>query len=133
MSERFWYCRDLDAFFFLKYWGPKEWSKTALKILNLWDHLFMPKAKARINLHRIFWILWVIGIFIIRPRWRSLVLLAFLFIVVLYAFCQAIFSDNFGGRFELYMRPFLWLGASCGVLAIIERWREKFKRKELAD
>jgi len=133
MSERLWYCRDLDVFFFLAYWGQKEWSRAALNVLKFWDALLMPKEKVRINLHRIFWTFWISGIFTIRPRWRSLSLLAFLSIVVFYAFCQAIFSDNFGGRFELYMRPFLWLGASCGVLASIERWREKFKRKELAD
>jgi hypothetical protein len=127
MTERLWYCRDLDVFFFLKYWGEKAWSRSSLKALQIWDS-FTPKQKVRINIHRIMWILWVIGIFASKERWRSLSLAAFLCIVVAYAFCQAIFSDNFGGRFELYMRTFLWLGSFCGILAMIELLQAKFRK-----
>ena len=130
MTERLWYCRDLDVYFFLKYWGKKEWSKFALKTLEKWDK-FAPRGAFRINIHRIMWILWIIGIFTVRERRRSLSLAAFLFIVISYGFCQAIFSDNFGGRFELYMRSFLWLGSLCGILGIVKLCQKKSRRIKL--
>ncbi|MBP7088405.1 MAG: glycosyltransferase family 39 protein [Candidatus Omnitrophica bacterium] len=117
MGERLYSCLDLDIYYFLKYWGQKKTSLKALKILRLWDVL-MPKARLRINLHRFMWFFWVIGIAVSRKRWHVLVLSALLSFVVLYALTQAIFSDNFGGRFELYTRVFLWLGASYGIWAL---------------
>lgn len=125
MLERFWSSRDLDIYFFLAYWGLRNYSKTALEALKYWDMLFMPRGWVRINIHRIMWVLWIIGIFAFRGDWRSKSLAAFLSIVILYAICQSVFSDNFGGRFELHMRVFLWLGAICGILALYERWQEK--------
>jgi hypothetical protein len=122
MQERYWHCRDLDVYFFFAFWGYREYSPLALKILKYWDRLFMPSPWIRINIHRIMWILWFIGIFIVGCRWQSLSSAAFLSIVFLYAFLQSIFSDNFGGRFELHMRPFLWLGAFIGVKGLIGLW-----------
>lgn len=129
MEERFWTCNDLDVYFFLGYWGYKDYSRSALKILSCWDRLLMPRGWWRIAINRIMWCFWVIGIFVLRRDWRSKVLAAFLSIVILYAFCQSIFSDNFGGRFELHMIAFLWLGALCGILGLYERWQEKFSGK----
>jgi hypothetical protein len=126
MSERLWYCRDLDVFFFLKYWGEKTWSRPALKALKIWDG-FSPKQKLSINIHRIMWILWIVGLFVSERR-RSLSLAAFICIVVAYAFCQAIFSDNYGGRFELYMRTFLWLGSFNGIVTLKNYFREKIRK-----
>ncbi len=129
MEERFWTCNDLDVYFFLGYWGYKDYSGTALKILSYWDKFFMPRGPWRIAINRIMWFLWVIAIFIFRRDWRWKSLAALLSIVILYAFCQAIFSDNFGGRFELHVIAFLWLGALCGILGLYERWQEKFPGK----
>jgi len=125
MQERYRSCRALEVYFSLAYWGPRWYSKTALRMLKYWDMVFMPRDGVRINIHRIMWVLWVIGIFTMRRRWCSMSLAGFLCIFVLYAFCQSIFSDNFGGRFRLYTVAYLWLGASCGVLGLIERWRVK--------
>jgi hypothetical protein len=125
MTERLWYCRDLDVYFYLGYWGQREWSRGALKILEYWDMLLMPKGAFSINIHRVMWVLWVLGIILIKPRRLSISLAAFLCMALLYALLQAVFSDNFAGRFELYMRIFLWLGASCGTLALFKRWKSK--------
>jgi glucan phosphoethanolaminetransferase (alkaline phosphatase superfamily) len=56
-------------------------------------------------------------------------LAAFFYIVILYTFCQAIFSDNFAGHYELYMKIFLWFGAFCGILEILEKLRIKTSKK----
>ncbi len=127
MEERFWTCSDLDVYFFLAYWGYRDHSRTALKILSCWDRFFMPKGWVGINICRIMWTLWIIAIFPLRrrERWCSMSLAAFLCIVLLYAICQSIFSDNFGGRFELYMIVFLWLGALCGILTLYKQWQVK--------
>lgn len=123
MEERFWTCSDLDVYFFLAYWGYRDYSRGALKVLKIWDMFLMPRGWMRININRIMWCLWIISIFALRGDWRSKSLAAFLSIVIFYAFCQSIFSDNFGGRFELHMIAFLWLGGLCGILALYERWR----------
>ena len=125
MTERLYNWRDLDIYFFLKYWGQKKVSSKALKVLSVWD-VFMEKGKTQINSHIIMWLLWIIGIAIPKERWHSIVLGAFLSFVLAYAFIQAVFSDNFGGRFELYMRTFLWLGASYGVWALL-RFKKSVK------
>ena len=118
MEERFWNSRDLDLYFSFAYWGQRPHSKIALKILKYWDMFFMPRSKIRMNIHRVMWLFWILGIFTLREKWRANALAALLCAVVLYAFCQSIFSDNFGGRFELYMRVFLWLGGIVGILSV---------------
>lgn len=128
-EERFWTCSDLDMYFFLAYWGHRDYSRTALKILSYWDRFLMPRGWACIWTNRIMWFFWIIGIFVLRRDWRSKSLAAFLSIMVLYAFCQSIFSDNFGRRYELYMVAFLWLGALCGISGLYERWQGKFSGK----
>ena len=120
MEERLWNYRDLDVYFFFAYWGQRDWSKRALKTLEYWD-ILMPRTKMCINLHRIMWVLWVFGIFFSRQRWRSMSLAALLFFVLFFAICLCVFTDNFGGRFALYNRAYLWLGALCGIQALIER------------
>jgi hypothetical protein len=132
MTERLWYCRDLDVYFYLGYWGQKDWSRGALKILKYWDMILMPKGTFRVNIHRVMWILWVVGMFLVRPRWRSMSLSALFSIAILYAFCHAIFTDNFGGRHELYMIIFLWTGGFCGMLGILKKLRIKYvKNKDI--
>lgn len=115
-----------DVYFFLVYWGQRDWSKTALKWLRYWDMFLMPSERLRMNLYRIMWLLWFIGVLITKERWASMSLVAFMCVVILFAFLQAVFSDNFGGRFELYTRVFLWLGSSCGVLAIVQGCKRPF-------
>ncbi|MCX5694758.1 MAG: hypothetical protein NT014_06560 [Candidatus Omnitrophica bacterium] len=133
MTERFRYCLDLDAYFFLGYWGQRNWSKTALKILGYWDKILMSKALSSTNAYRLMWVFWIMAFFLLSPGWRLAVLAALLSIVVTYALLQAVFTDNFGGRHELYMRIFLWLGCSCGILGIIQKWKQKNKSEHLVD
>jgi len=125
MTERLWNCRDLDKYFFLAYWGQKRSSELSLNILKYWDAVFMPKPKVKIVISWLMWILWVSGIFISKKREVSIFFGAFLIVVVFQAVSQAIFSDNFGGRFSLYMINFKWLGALCGISAFIERRNKK--------
>ena len=120
MGERLQSCRDLDVYFFLKYWGQRGWSNGALRILKYWDML-MPRPGLRMNLHRLMWVLWIMGIFLTRERWRVVSLSALLLVAISYAVCLCIFTDNFGGRLALYDKAYLWLGAFCGIQAIIER------------
>jgi hypothetical protein len=122
MKERLQSCRQLDIYFFLKYWGQKGWSKGALRLLQYWDTL-MPHPSLRMNLHRIMWVLWIIGIFLSRERWRKVSLATLLFVVLSFAVCQSIASDNFGGRFALYNLPYLWLGGLAGAMVLIQHWK----------
>jgi len=119
MEERIWTSPKLEAYFFLAYWGQRNNSKAALKILKYWDMLLMPGRGLRMNIHRLLWIFWIIGIFVIRERWQRSSLAAFLCVVLFYALFLALFCDYFGGRLELHMRPFLLLGGSAGILALI--------------
>ncbi len=123
MGERLQGCQDLDAYFFLKYWGRKVWSRGALRLLQYWD-MFMPRPKLRMNMHRAMWVLWVIGIFFSKERWRRLSLAALMLVVVSYAVCLCVVTDNFGGRLALYDRAYLWLGALCGIQALIAKIKE---------
>ena len=129
MTERLWNCRYLDKYFYLAYWGQKGWSELSLNILKYWDAIFMPNHTVKIIISWLMWILWVSGIFISKKREVSIFLGAFLIVVVFQAVSQAIFSDNFGGRFALYMIHFKWLGALCGILAFIERGNKKLSHK----
>jgi hypothetical protein len=121
MGERLWNCLDLDVYFFLVYWGYRAESPAALELLRCWHALFMPRFPARMVVHYFMWLLWSAGILLSRQRWFVSFLSALLLTVVAQAFFQAVFSDNFGGRFALYMRPFLWLGSLCGMLVLVER------------
>lgn len=121
MEERIWTSRSLEAYFFLSYWGQRSNSETALKILKYWDMFLMPGRALRVNIHRLMWIFWVIGIFLIREKWQRSALAAFLCVAVLYALFLSVFCDYFGGRLELHMRTFLLLGGSAGILSLIGR------------
>lgn len=120
MQERLRSYYGLEIYFNLKYWGWRGYSENALKILKYWD-ILMPRPKMRINLNRIMWVLWIIGILFNRNRWCSMSLLAMLSFVVLFAICLTVFSDNFGGRFLSYNMVFLWIGSSSGILILWER------------
>jgi hypothetical protein len=120
MQERFYGYLNLEVYFSIMYWGQRYWSKDALKMLKYWD-VIMPRPKARINLQRIMWVLWICGIVFNKRRWYSMSLLAMLSFVVFFATCQAVFSDNFGGRLTLPSLIYPWLGACCGILALWER------------
>ncbi|MCK5492764.1 MAG: hypothetical protein KAJ14_06620 [Candidatus Omnitrophica bacterium] len=112
--------RNLDLYFYNGYWGRRGWSKTALNLLASWDSVFKLKQDIKINLRWLMWSLWIGGIIVTRKRWILNALIAFLCIVLFNALCQAVFSDNFGGRLALYMKPFLWLGFLCGGLSLFE-------------
>jgi len=131
MAERLWNCCDLDIYYFLIYWGPRWTSKTALRILKYWDILFIPNKEISIYITRIIWIFFITGIFVSRRRWYFSILLALLCIILFQAFVQSTFSDNLGGRFALYMRPYLWLGGIVGFLALVKYCYEKYKEYEL--
>jgi len=131
MTERLWNCCDLDVYYFLIYWGPRWTSKTALRILKYWDIFFIPNKGISIYITRIVWIFFITGIFVSRKRWYFSILLALLCIILFQAFVQSIFSDNLGGRFALYMRPYLWLGGIVGFLASVKYCYKKYKEYEL--
>lgn len=128
MEERFWNCRDLDAFFFLGFWGQRWHSLGALRIVREWDKLLMPKGAVRIVINYSMFALWVIAVFLAQSPLQRMTLAAFLCISIGFAFIQSVFSDNFGGRFELHMVPFLWLGFLCGVLTIDRRYNTRKDR-----
>ena len=127
MTERYWNWLELDRYFFLGYWGQRGYSETALRILRYWDMLLMPGELFRRNFNRIMWVFWVAGIFLLRKNWRSRALAAFMAIVLFFAVVQAVFSDNYGGRFALHFYPFLWLGGICGLVAVYEKRVKKHK------
>ena len=129
LGERINGFRNLDLYFFNGYWGRRGWSKTALNLLASWDAVFMLKKNIKINLHRFMWCLWIGAIIAARKRWISKALLAFLCIVLFNALSQAVFSDNFGGRFALYMKPFLWLGSLWGGLSLCVLVKGFIKKK----
>jgi len=125
LTERLWNCCDLDVFFSLIYWGPRWQSETALRLLKYWDMLFMPEGKTKLILEWIIWLFWIMGVLFAFERWQSMTLSAFMVIVLFQALCQAVFSDNFGGRFTLYMLTFHWLGGVCGFWTLYRRWFTK--------
>ncbi len=118
-GERLMTSHALAGYYFFGYWGSRPGSGSALKLLALWDRM-IPNSSFGIVLNRIMWFLWIIGIIMLRARWKKAALSAFLLFVVLFACLQAVFSDNYGGRYFLYTCCFLWLGAVCGARALAQ-------------
>lgn len=93
-----------DYFFFCSYWGEGNWSPNALKILAEWDRV-LPTGTLRLCLHFAMWVLWLTAILMNGCGKDSIILVALLTFVIFSDLCQAIFSDNYGGRFFLRSFP----------------------------
>jgi hypothetical protein len=121
MSERLRSSYFLDNYFTYGFWGVRNWSKPALSILHAWDNLRVWLVGWGCILSGIMWFLWLLSTGLSVKRWHRIALTSLLGICIIFALCQAVFSDNLGGRFRLYTMPYLWLGALCGLSAIRDR------------
>lgn len=120
MSERFWNSQALDLYFACTYWGHRPWNDRALSALRAWDR-FMPSGMARLIAQWACWLLWAAGMLLRAERRRTACLLGLFCFTLLFALCQSVFSDNFGGRFALYTQVYVWLGGFCGLQTLLLR------------
>lgn len=128
MAERFWMLRDLDRFFYWGFWGRKGYNKTALSALRAWD-VFMPSQNVNRYFDAAMMILWLVAIVLSRSRAQQCALGGLLLYVLGVTVLQCVFSDNFGGRFALYTKIFVWLGGLCGMTALWDTIREGISEK----
>lgn len=118
MSERLWHGISLDAYFYYGYWGQRGWWTPALRILKIWDMLFILRPPLKIFFYRALFVLWITAILFFRKGAQRSALAAMLSFVVFFGLCIAVFSDNFGGRHALYAESLIWLGGICGLADI---------------
>jgi len=118
MSERMWTCRDLDRYFYFCFWGKKGYNKNALLFLRMWN-ILIPTGEARRYINIAFLLFWAIAVFFSSQHWQRVCLGGLLLYYATAAVVQCVFSDNFGGRFALYTKAYLWLGGLCGIHVVL--------------